>query len=361
VKRRRAIAGGFLLLAGATGGAIALSGGLLGAGCTTPPGIGSACGLGEVSDAGDAGDAGDASAYVTLAAFCTQLAQTDCSPAIVKACYGTIADTQTCIDAGAASCFQAHKQASSCNPDCLSYDAEFASACIAAHASIYDRSVASFVVGDYQTLATACQGAFNSGCLQAASCTSDSDCDLGAGLVCVMQSGPMGTCQVPSSELIGSPCTGDPTAQCAEGTYCTDAGKCVMDPGMGAPCNDVTAPCYASVTVTVSPGGAGDAGATGVAGDPCGTGNAGDAGALSSVVNGLLCSGSTGQCVCKRPDGALCGAPGDTDAGDAVCMGGFCVRGLCESLYTFGPDTPPSTATVPGTVTAPGCVYFGVY
>jgi hypothetical protein len=311
--KRWAIAGGFLLLAGAAGSATALMGGILGAGCSTPTGVGSACGGG---------------AQATLADFCAELATADCSPAIVTACFGSTADTKSCVRGGTASCVAEYGQASPCNPGCLGYDAENASDCLAAHQSVY--ASASLTTADFQTVSSACLAVFNNGCVMATTCTSNADCDVNAGLVCVTQSGPTGTCQVPSSENAGQPCSGDPTAQCVQGTFCADGGKCVNDLEVcdaGAAecpaCSDVSAPCFSTVNLTAGVGDAGEA----------------------FSVNGLRCL--DGACRPKLSDGKSCG-----DAGDDACVGGFCVGGFCKSVYTFSPTTP-------STLTAPGCAYYG--
>jgi hypothetical protein len=317
------IAAGFFVVASATAAAIAVAGGALGAGCSTPASDGSACGL-------DAGPDGASAASVTLTAFCIDLATAECTQAIVAACG---VSTATCVQAGASSCVMQYSRPSSCNPGCLSYDAEYANDCIAAYQSVY--ASASLTAGDYQVLAAACLGVFNSGCLQATVCTSDTDCDIGAGLLCVVQGGTMGTCQVPSPGMAGDPCAGNPTAQCIDNTYCADAGKCAYDLGIdggcigggkGCPrCDPVYAPCFYDVTVDASVGDGGE----------------------TFDVNGLLCADG-GVCMQKLPDDAAC-------SDDSVCMGGFCVSGSCKTVYTFSPTTPPSTTT------APGCVSFGAH
>ena len=72
-------------------------------------------------------------------------------------------------------------------------------------------------------------------------------------LVCVVQAGPTGTCQVPTSELEGNPCSGDPTAQCIDSTYCSDGGKCVADLGVcDAPDGGATPNLIAAVLLGVA-------------------------------------------------------------------------------------------------------------
>jgi hypothetical protein len=313
--RRWAVAAGVVLLAGAAGSGVALVGGLLGAGCTQPTSGFAGCGGGSYADGG-------------LAGFCAALAAVDCTDAIVTACYGSVGNNrQTCVGAATESCVKAYAQGAMCNPKSPRFDvgSEYTCDCLTAHGAVY--ATASLTVADFSTLASACRAVFNSGCLEGVTCTSDADCDVNSGLVCVTQSGPTGTCQVPAASVPGDRCT-DPTAQCTNNSFCADGGKCVADLGVCdagaadacAPCSDVSAPCFTVAIVDASVGDAGE----------------------SFGVNGARCV--DGACRSKLQDGAHCAA-------DVDCVGGFCVAGACKTIYTFGPSTPP-------TQTAPGCAYF---
>jgi hypothetical protein len=255
------------------GGALALAGGVLAGGCSSGP----------------------SADYSTQMSFCQALATADCSDAAVRACYGADdssvgPDTQTCITTRSAP--------DVCNPAGLPYHATYAQDCVDAHTALYMST--QLDPGAFAAAQQACEGVFNKGLPQGASCTADTDCAVLPAVeqpspVCIIHAGK-GTCQVPSPVGAGAKCVGL-ADQCPDGYSCQggSAGSfCVQNPGKGEAC----AP-----------------------GIQCG-----------SSANKLRCDPATNLCADPVPDGGSC-----TDA--SQCAGSFCVptskSGVCSHTYAL--------------------------
>jgi hypothetical protein len=226
----------------------------------------------------------------TLSNFCQALAQADCSPAVVTACYGA---GDTTIDVDTQSCITTRSAPEQCNPGGLPYHADQAQACIDAHTAAYANS--QLAASDLQNVEQACLPVFNKSGQAGGVCTQDSDCDAGSGLSCVIHLSK-GTCEIPNTVEAGSECV-DPAAQCADGNYCEAGNHCVSDPSAGEVCGS---------------------------GIPCDM--------------GLRCDGTSNTCKAQLPDQADCTANGD-------CTGGICVptsstASKCFATYIFAADSP---------------------
>jgi hypothetical protein len=236
--------------------------------------------------------------YSELTAFCQALAQADCSQAVVTGCYGSSTaslpdDTQTCVTARATP--------ERCNPLGLAYHAQYAQACIDAHAAAYMSG--QLDAGTFATLQQQCLPALNQGGEVGASCSDDTDCDVGSGDFCVVHQGGSGTCQVPQPVMPGGDCS-DPAAECSAGYFCESGGYCVIDPGQ--------------------------------AGKACGPG--------VSCNTGLGCSTTTMTCAAQLPDSAACTV-------DSDCSGGLCISvsdgAECAATYTFAVGSATCADFVP--------------
>lgn len=247
-----------LVLAGA---ALALAGGVIGTGC----------GGTDTS---------------TVQGFCTALAQSDCSPAIVQSCYGS---SEASLQADTDRCIQARSGLATCNPRNLPYHPDFADACIAQHQQIF--SASTIDLESWKTVAEACLPALNRGGAQGSTCTEDSDCDVGySGLRCLVRVGGKGTCEVPRAVMGGESCKAA-DAQCPDAQYCSETFNCISMPEKGDACG---------------------------AGQPCGA--------------GFQCAADTKICVNQLPNGSEC-------ARDSECQGGFCLDTAsgkqCAASYVF--------------------------
>ena len=194
------------------GGALALAGGVLGAGCSADPGID----------------------YTLLSTFCQQVAQADCSVAAVQACYGA---SDTALAADTTACIAVRSAPERCNPNNLPYHSDYAQPCVDAHAAVY--AAPQLDPGSLKAMAVACGAVFNKGGKAGAACSADTDCALtgvadGTGLSCVIHQSK-GTCQVPVQVNAGDKCSA-PAAQCADGYSCDAGGHCVADPGVKEAC-----------------------------------------------------------------------------------------------------------------------------
>jgi hypothetical protein len=221
----------------------------------------------------------------TLQDFCSQLAQHDCTQAVVQACYGA---SDTTLDADTQTCIAARSTLAKCNPSDLPFHGEFADGCISAHDAAYGQTTIDQPT--MQMLNQACMAVFNKGGTLGSDCTSDVDCDVGNGYACVIHA--KGTCQVPNVVPAGESCV-DPAAQCDVGLYCDMGGHCVAEPIKAEACSD-TVPC----------------------------------------ASGFRCDASAHVCEDTLMDGAKC-------ASDDACQGGFCLSNECASVYTlaFGSST----------------------
>jgi hypothetical protein len=202
------------------GGALALVGGALGAGCGGTPAVD----------------------YSVETSFCEALAQADCSQPIVQACYGSgsnadllAVDVQTCIT------FRTTPEV--CNPLMLPYHGDFAQPCIDAHTAAYVNGQldAAAVVAMTQ----GCLPVLNKAGAVTTQCTADTDCDVGSGLYCVTHQGAKGTCQTPTTVAPGSACTAA-ADECMGGYFCETSGYCVANPAKGAACS-ATVACGANL------------------------------------------------------------------------------------------------------------------
>lgn len=192
-----------LALAGA---ALALLGGVFGAGC------------------------GGGADTTVEAGFCQQMAVADCQPSIVSACYGS---SDATLETDTNSCILARSQLAKCNPSELPYHYEYADACLSAHAQVYASDA--IQADGFQLIKDACLGVFNKGGRVGTTCTADTDCDAGNGLRCIVRVGGKGTCQVPNVVQPGSSCKAV-NAQCPDSFFCDTGFHCVEIGGNGDLC-----------------------------------------------------------------------------------------------------------------------------
>jgi hypothetical protein len=251
-----------------------------------------AAGLVSLGAAALAGGCGSSAPDLsTELAFCQAVANADCSPAAVQACYlpsaaTTNSDTQRCIG------FRSTPER--CNPLNLPYHAAYAQPCLDAHTALYASAMLDPHL--FQDMNSKCAAVFNRGGKTGARCTIDTDCDVGGGLSCVVHGNGEGTCQTPQQVSPGNSCN-SLAAECATGYHCESSGFCVQNPGAGKACG---------------------------AGVPCGT-------LLRCVMNG---SGATsGICAAQLADQSPCTQDGD-------CKGGFCVAVTATSNVCAGQPAP---------------------
>lgn len=191
--------------------ALALAGGVIGAGC----------GGADLS---------------TQAGFCQALAQADCSYAVVQACYGS---DDASLEQDTNSCIAERSKPEKCNPGNLPYHSDFAENCIAAHTNVYANE--SFNRETYDSLREACLAAFNRGGQKGQACADDSDCEVGGELRCVVRFGGNGSCQIPIPVAGGESCKAPANVcpgnqYCDEGFHCVARGSAGDDCGAGQPC-----------------------------------------------------------------------------------------------------------------------------
>jgi hypothetical protein len=246
-----------------TAAVLALGGGVLTVGCSSSPQL------------------------TTEGSFCQAVAQADCSPAVVAACYLSAPNT---LGMDTQSCINFRSSAERCNPQNLPFHAEFAQPCVDAHTALYQQAAL-----DPNALAMmnlVCEAVFNRGGPTNMSCTTDTDCDVGSGLACVVHASGHGTCQIPVPVSPGESCA-SPASQCSAGFFCEASGHCVSNPVDGGACGP---------------------------GIPCAT-------TFRCVMGGA--NGNAGVCHSQLPDMSPCMA--NTD-----CVGGFCVPLTASSLVCAG-------------------------
>jgi hypothetical protein len=236
--------------------------------------------------------------YSELTAFCQALAQADCSQAVVTGCYGSSSAT---LSADTQSCVTARATPERCNPLGLGYHPQYAQPCIDAHTAAYMSG--QLDAGAFATVEQQCLPVLNQGGQTGTSCSSDTDCDVGSGDLCVVHQGGKGTCQIPVPVMPGGECS-DPAAECSAGYFCESGGYCVIDPDQ--------------------------------AGQACGPG--------VSCNTGLGCSTTTMRCEAQLPDASPCMADGD-------CSGGLCIAtagsAQCAATYTFSVGSATCSDFVP--------------
>jgi hypothetical protein len=211
----------------------------------------------------------------TQEAFCQAVAQADCSPAVVSACY--LAGPNT-IDSDTQRCIRFRSAPEQCNPANLPFHADNAQACVNAHSAAY--AAGTLDPTALANMNTTCEAVFNRGGPTGTRCNADTDCDVVNGLSCVLHASGNGSCQVPIPVNPGDSCA-SPASQCSTGYYCEASGHCVSNPTTGGQCG---------------------------VGIPCAT--------MSRCV--ASANGNAGVCEPQLGDMQPCSANGD-------CLGGFCV------------------------------------
>ncbi len=245
--------------------------------------------------------------YPTQFDFCQGVAQADCSGPIVTACYGSSSDQDT------QACINVRSSAEQCNPhQYVVYHPEFADQCIAAHQSLYGSNPLDPTL--YQAMEQACLPTLNNGGEAGVSCTQQADCDVGAGLSCIIHEAAegqptRGTCQVPVPVMPGTSCNGA-ADQCVDQNGNTNTFYCALGAsGSGHNCiQNVSGICGSDVSCT----------------------------------SGSYCNAATGHCAAQLADTFPCTA-------DAECAGGFCVPtsatgGECATMLTLGFASPACAA-----------------
>ena len=234
--------------------------------------------------------------YSQVTSFCQALAQSDCSQAVVQACYGASADS---LATDMQTCVTRRSSPEVCNPLNLPYHAAYAQPCVDAHTAAYGTGQVDAAA--LQSVTQACLPVFNQAGELGAPCTGDTGCDVGSGLSCVIHQGAAGTSETPVTIAPGSSCT-DPSAACTAGYFCETSGFCVAEPVQGQAC---------SASLACGPG--------------------------------LRCAGSV--CAGQLADAAACTA-------DSDCTGGLCIAtssttSACASNYTFGLGAPTCAGFLP--------------
>lgn len=241
--------------------------------------------------------AGPQYTYPSETAFCTALAEAECTDKAVNTCYGT----DTVVAADRQSCINARSARAVCNPSGNTYHPEHADPCVAKRKEIY--TDASLTKAELEADYEACLSVFALGASEGAACTTDLDCNTVDKLRCVIK-GEAGRCFEPIEAEGGDKCT-DPATICQEDDFC-DGTNCLSRAVEGEAC------CVDAVTCT-----------DGII--PC--------------EDGLACDGATPTCQPKLANGAACTA-------DAECAG-FCIltaagtSGACAGnrILSFGSQT----------------------
>jgi hypothetical protein len=218
---------------------------------------------------------------------------------------------------------------------------------------------ASCQLPDVGTLAAGapCNAGFDLQC-QSAACTLSHQAD-GGYLAC-------GTCAAPIA--LGQPCTpgtGNPTAVCTPGTYCSSANVCVKYGAPGATCapNVLCAAgsfCSSAgvCTTDIATGGACTPGDECANALPCVAGKCAPPSAIGAActdacVNGSMCDPATKKCVVPSvKPGAACGA-------GMLCVLGSCSKsGTCPAVVPDGQPCPKDGSAVCDV--GASCDYTGV-
>jgi hypothetical protein len=223
--------------------------------------------------------------YPFIDSYCQARASGECSQQVILAC--GIPDASTCVANREQICTMSAPPGTVYNPD-------GAENCVNVVTAAY--ADAKLTLAESDAINSACLPVFNGPGGMGAACQVDDDCQLGAGLRCVLTANSTaGTCQVPQMVQGGGSCAA-PTEQCVAGYHCGLTANCDINGALGAPCS---------------------------ANDPCGV--------------GLACS-AAGTCAAKSPDGTVC-----TSADE--CLNGICnnegtASGLCVSEVTLSPSEP---------------------
>ena len=171
--------------------------------------------------------------YPTVADFCAKLAEVVCNDEVVEVCYGS---DDASLEQDKQSCVAAFMTTPRCNPN-IPYHHEGAEACIAAWQEVYaDASVSAEQLEEAEE---ACLETFYDelGILNM-DCVYDHECDVMAGLTCVVKPGAAsGTCQELDEVAGGYPCD-DIDQLCITGFYCDpESNACLARKGVGQSCD----------------------------------------------------------------------------------------------------------------------------
>lgn len=221
--------------------------------------------------------------YPNQSDFCAAVARAECSDKVVGNCYGS---DSTSLASDKQKCVGVRSDLSLCNPDNLSYHPEAADPCVAKYKAVYDDGT--ITSDEVDAIDEACLAVFSKGGLAGSNCSTDTDCDTGAGLRCVQKAGS-GKCEKPTIVGGGLKCD-QPEQACDKGFYC-DGTHCIAQPEGGEACA-ADIPC--------------------ADGFQCSTADTGD------------------SCVAKLENGSTC------ESADQ-CKGGFCIAadgktsGTCTS------------------------------
>ncbi len=238
------------------------------------------------------------SKYADTSSFCMGWAQAECSDAVVSTCLAPSRDA--CVTRRQTACME--RVVTPAQQAGLTYDSSRAEGCIRAVENAY--SDARITSEEEQVRREACDLVFSGSGTRGTSCDTNSDCQQGEGLRCVVHhgsaesdAGPVsGTCQVPVETAPGASCS-TPEAECQPGYHCGISAHCVQDAQLGAPCDQL---------------------------DPCD--------------EGLECSPTdAGELRCKEK-----ARIGDACTSDLDCASGYCVEGgrRCAEAYQLSQNEP---------------------
>jgi hypothetical protein len=224
--------------------------------------------------------------YPDINSFCNARATAECSSEVVLAC--AIPNASTCVTKRQQLCL-------SSTPSGTAYNSASAENCVNQVSSAY--ADAKVTLAESSAIDAACLPVFDGPGTKDASCQSDSNCQVSAGLRCILLPGSTeGTCQIPQMVQGGGSCAAS-NARCVTGFHCGSTSHCDINAAVGEACDPQ---------------------------NPCGP--------------DLQCS-SGGTCVNKGADGSVC-ASGDE------CLHGICNKsmtsstGLCVSQISLAPDEP---------------------
>lgn len=206
----------------------------------------------------DDGPSGPNYAHPSESAFCTALAEAQCSAEAVKSCYSSSDeslpdDTASCVDKRSAVSLCRASVTGGVDLGSPTYNPQVdTTACIDAHRGVY--SDARLTMAELTTALETCIQVFSGPGGNGAECGNDYDCSTTDELRCVRKPGAAsGTCAEPVEIGGGEDCSAA-EATCAEDFFCdADSSACLKLKAADAACS-ATTPCLPDLLCAVAAG-----------------------------------------------------------------------------------------------------------